>query len=158
MDRKYPLHHAERSILHLKERLRKRLEQMYPEAQAHLPEEEREGHIPKAVWKAIQACVGNLPDMENTGIPQKHATPADAPGNIDVILQTVRPSLVTCDKDSESIVPKDSREILALRELAHRQKALLRAQTNVSLVDQWNWNFLQLAFPYSIPRVVGGAG
>ena len=157
VDRKYPLHHAERSILQLKERLRKRLEQMYPEAQAHLPEEEREGHIPKAVWKAIQACVGNLPDLGMTGIPQKHATPADPPDNIDVILETIRPSLVTGDRDSETIVPRDSRETLALRELAYRQIPLLRAKTNVSLVDQWNWNFLQLAFPYSIPRVVGGA-
>ena len=114
VDRKYPLHHAERNILQLKERLRERLEHMYPEADAHLPEEQREGHIPKAVWKAIQACVGNLHDLGMIGIPQKHATPADPPDNIDVILETIRPSLVTGDRDGETIVPRDSREMLAL--------------------------------------------
>ena len=160
VDRKYPLQHGERHILRLKESLRERLEKMYPEEeQAHLPEEKRQGHIPKAVWKAIKACVGDLPDLGMTGIPQKHATPADPPDNIDVILQSIRPSLVTGDRDSETVVSRDSKEILALRELelAYRQTPLLRAKTNVALVDQWNWNFLQLAFPYSIPRVVGGA-
>ena len=92
-----------------------------------------------------------------TGIPQKHATAANPPDNMDVILETVRPSLVTGDRDGERIVPKDSRETLALRELAYRQTPLLRAKTNVALMDQWNWNFLQLAFPYSIPRVIGCA-
>ena len=118
VDRKYPLHHAERTILQLKERLRERLETMYPEEEAHLPEEQREGHIPKAVWKAIEKSIRNLPDLGKTCIPQKHATPADAPDNIDVILETIRPSLVTGERDSETIVPKDYKEILQLRELA----------------------------------------
>ena len=157
VDRKYPLQHAERNVLRLKERLRERLETMYPEADAHLPEESRQGHIPKAVWKAIQACVRDPPDWANTGIPQKHATPANPPDEIDVILESIRPNLVTGDRDSETIASRDSREMLALKELAFRQQPIIRAKTNVALVDQWNWNFLQLAFPYSIPRVVGGA-
>ena len=157
VDRKYPLQSAEREIQQIKERLRERLETMYPETQAHLPEEQREGHIPKAVWKAIEKCIGNLPDLAMTGIPQKHATPANPPDNIDVILETIRPSLVTADKDGETIVSKDNRETLTLRQLARKPVPVLRARTNVELVDQWNWNFLQLAFPYSIPRVVGGA-
>ena len=160
VDRKYPLRHGERTMLKLKEQLRERLEKMYPEAEAHLPEEQREGRIPTAVWKAIEKSIRNLPDSGRTGIPQKHATPADAPDNIDVILETIRPSLVTGDRDSETLVPRDAKEILQLREIArltNKEMPLLRAKTNVSLVDQWNWNFLQLAFPYSIPRVVGGA-
>ena len=157
VDSKYPLQRAERNILRLKEDLRTRLAKMYPEEECHIPEEEREGRIPPAVMKAIAEALSDLPDSGKTGIPQKHATPADPPDNLDVILETLRPSLVTGDRDSESIISKDSRETLALRELVHRQRALISASTNVRLVDQWNWNFLQLAFPYSIPRVVGGA-
>ena len=157
VDSKYPLQRAERNILRLKEELRTRLGQMYPEEESHLPEEEREGRIPPVVMKAIAEALSDLPHSSKSGIPQKHATPADPPDNLDVILETLRPSLVTGDRDSESIISKDSRETLALRELVHRQRALISATTNVRLVDQWNWNFLQLAFPYSIPRVVGGA-
>lgn len=157
VDRKYPLQHAERSVRRLKESLRERLEAMYPELDAHLPEERRQGHIPEAVWKAIRACVSNPPDLRNTGIPQKHATPANPPDEIDVILEAIRPNFVTGDRDSETIASRDSREMLALRELQNRQIPIVRAKTGAALVDQWNWNFLQLAFPYSIPRVVGGA-
>lgn len=157
VDRKYPLKRAERKICELKERLAKRMEEMYPESHPDLPENDRPGRIPPAVWKAIEACLRDPPDLAMTGIPQKHATPAEPPDNIDVILETIRPNLVTDDRDGENIASRDSRETQALRDLAYRHRYLMRAQTNVALVDQWNWNFLQLAFPYSIPRVVGGA-
>ena len=37
---------------------------MYPD----LPEDKRPGHIPPAVWKAIEACLGDPPDLAKTGI------------------------------------------------------------------------------------------
>ena len=157
VDRKYPLQSGERKISELKDKLAERMKDMYPERHADLPEEKRPGHIPRAVWRAIEACLGDPPELAKSGIPQKHATPAEAPDNIDVILESIRPNLVTADRDGESIASKDSRETQALKDLAYRHPYLMRAKTNVALVDQWNWNFLQLAFPYSIPRVVGGA-
>ena len=63
------------------------MEEMYPEKEAHLAEEDRQGAIPPDVWKAIQACITKPPGLAQTGIPQKHATPAEAPDNIDAILE-----------------------------------------------------------------------
>ena len=34
---------------------------------------------------------------------------------------------------------------------------MLVAKTSVDLVDQWKTEFMALACPFSIPRVVGGA-
>ena len=34
---------------------------------------------------------------------------------------------------------------------------MIVAKTDVDLVDQWKTEFLALAFPFAIPRVVGGA-
>ena len=34
---------------------------------------------------------------------------------------------------------------------------MLVARTDVDLVDQWKSEYMALSFPFSIPRVVGGA-
>ena len=34
---------------------------------------------------------------------------------------------------------------------------MLVAKTDVDLIDQWKSDYMALAFPFSIPRVVGGA-
>ena len=44
-----------------------------------------------------------------------------------------------------------------MRHLPKQKTALLIATTGVDLVDKWQWIFFQLAFPFSLPRVVGGA-
>ena len=161
VDRKYPLGRGDRNVYKLKADLQHRLEELYPDRETHLVEAERQGYIPPEVEKQIRSYKGiqNIPSATESEIFDKHATPAPPPGELSVILEQLRPSVVLGDSDSALIEDPSRREPLALQQLAlaSGSTSLLRAQTGVDLVDQWNWNFLQLAFPYSIPRVVGGA-
>ena len=157
VDRKYPFNGQDRNIQRIKEELRGRLERLFPEQEADIPEEDRQGSIPPEVMKAIVAAMGDAEKQKKTGIPQKHATPADAPDNMDVILESLRPNVVNTGRDSTQIEDPNRKAKHALRAFASRNPAVLKACTGTELVDQWNWNFLPLAFPYSLPRVVGGA-
>ena len=156
VDRKYPFNSKDRSIQRIKEDLQARVESLFPEEENHKPEQDRQGRIPPAVEKAITLAMKDPDKGKSSGIQQKHATPADAPDNMDVILDTVRPIIVNTGRDSTQIEDPNRKGKHALRALETRV-AVLQAKTGTELVDQWNWNFLPLAFPYSLPRVVGGA-
>ena len=54
IDRKYPLCSGSRVAQQIKDKLKKQLEAKFPEREADIPEEDREGYIPDAVIKAIQ--------------------------------------------------------------------------------------------------------
>ena len=157
VDRKYPFNGQDRNIQRIKQELRGRLERMFPEREADIPEEDRQGIIPPEVMKAIVAAMGDAQKQKTTGIQQKHATPADAPDNMDVILEGLRPNIINTGRDSTQIEDPNRKAKHALRAFASRTPAVLKATTGTELVDQWNWNYLPLAFPYSLPRVVGGA-
>ena len=102
--------------------------------------------------KAIRQSLRECPGTSTSGIHQKNATPAEAPANLDALIETIRPSVLIPDRDSRIIEPTGDREIFALQKLS-----MLVAKTSVDLVDQWRTEFMALAFPFSIPRVVGGA-
>ena len=157
VDRKYPFNGKDRNIQRIKQELQARLDSLFPEQEADISEEDRQGSIPPEVLKAIKAAMGDPEKQKNTGIQQKHATPADAPDNMDVILESLRPNIVNNDRDSMQLEDPNRKAKHALRAFASRHPAVLKVCTGTELVDQWNWNFLPLAFPYSLPRVVGGA-
>ena len=92
------------------------------------------------------------PGAADSGIHQKNATPAEARSDIAVLVETIRPSVLLPDRDSRYIETKGNRETFALEKLS-----MLVAKTDVALVDNWRSEYLPLAFPFSIPRVVGGA-
>ena len=157
VDRNYPFNGKDRNIQRIKQELQARLDSLFPEQEADISEEDRQGSIPPEVLKAIKAAMGDPEKQKNTGIQQKHATPADAPDNMDVILESLRPNIVNNDRDSMQLEDPNRKAKHALRAFASRHPAVLKVCTGTELVDQWNWNFLPLAFPYSLPRVVGGA-
>ena len=152
VDRKYPLCSQSRVAQQMKEKLRQQVEAKYPEREGHLREEERQGYIPEKVLEAIRRAMREPPGAATKGVRQKNATPAEAPAGMDAIIETLRPSVLLPDRDSSLIEPRDNREILALEKLS-----MLVARTDVSLVDQWKSEYTGLAFPFSVPRVVGGA-
>ena len=124
----------------------------YPEHETHLPEDQRRGYIPNAVLKAIRKSLSECPSAKVSGVQQKNATPAEAPEDMDVVIETIRPSVLLPDRDSRIIESKGNREILALEKLS-----MLVAKIDVDLIDQWKSDYMALAHPFSIPRVVGGA-
>ena len=71
---------------------------------------------------------------------------------MDVVIETIRPSVLLQDRDGRITESKGDREILAVRKLS-----MLVAKTDVALVDQWRSECVALAYLFSIPRVVCGA-
>ena len=55
VDRKYPFNGQDRNIQRIKRELRERVERLFPEREADIPEEDRKGSIPPEVMKAIVA-------------------------------------------------------------------------------------------------------
>ena len=76
----------------------------------------------------------------------------EAPCYIEDLFDSMRPNFLAADRDSGMIEGKENRETRAVQKFS-----TIAAQTGVELVDQWNAEYLALAFPSSIPRVVGGA-
>ena len=136
--------------------LRKRFAELvslrYPEKEAHLPEDQRQGTIPPEIEKSIRESLRPIPGEREKGIKQKHATPAEAPRVTAEALEDLRPSSCFPDRESFNVAPRDSQELVAMR-----KHYLLEAATDVELISQWNSNYFAEAFPFSVPRVVGGA-
>ena len=124
----------------------------FPDREAHLPEEQRQGYIPDAVVNAIRQAMRERPNEGKGNIHDKNATPAEAPGNMNTVIEALRPSILLPDRDSRLIERKENREILAFEKLS-----MLAAKTDVELIDQWNSDYLALAYPFTITRTVGGA-
>ncbi len=94
----------------------------------------------------------DCPGAAASGIFEKHATPAEARADHKATVERIRLSILLPDRDCRIIESRGDREILALERLS-----MLVARTDVELIDQWNPEYMPLAFPFSITRVVGGA-
>ena len=142
--------------LDLKRILKLNVEQMYPEPedQRDKPEEEREGFIPAAVQEAIRAKRNSDPATRNpeSGFRQKHGTPLPAPNKLDEAFEDARPQNLEPARSSDTIVEKNVQQVLALGEHYN-----LHVSTGTMFVDQWNSEYVALAFPWSFPRCCGGA-
>ncbi len=118
VDRRYPLCSQSRVAQQIKEKLRQQVEAKYPEREGHLREEERQGYIPDKVLEAIRTAMRDPPGAPTKGVRQKNATPAEAPADMDAVIETLRPSVLLPDRDGNLIEPRDNREILALDKLS----------------------------------------
>ena len=120
--------------------LRKRFAELvslrYPEKEAHLPEDQRQGTIPPEIEKSIRDSLRPIPGEREKGIKQKHATPAEAPRVTAEALEELRPSSCFPDRESFNVAPRDSQELVAMR-----KHYLLEAATDVELISQWNSNY-----------------
>ncbi len=152
VDNRYPFPRGGPDAETLKKHFATLLARRYPETESHLPEDEREGSIPEAVASAMREALRPAPGEKETSVKQKHATPVATSQAIAVALNEVRPSAVFPDRTSSNIVPRDVRELLALRK--HYELAV---STGKALVDQWRSSYFAIAFPFSIPRPVSGA-
>ena len=133
-------------------RIRSQVEAHYPDSEKHLLEEARQGTIPPLILKTILDNLSSIPRAGAGDLKQKHATPNVAPSKVSLVFEDARPSSCFPDRSSDLIAPGDASEILAMRQQYH-----LQASTDVELVKQWNSQYFATAFPFSIPRVVGGA-
>ena len=152
VDNKYPFPRGRNDPQGLKRQFAQQLAKLYPETEAHLPEDERDGTIPVEVATAIRKAMAPVPGEKESNVKQKHGTPVATCQDITVALNEVRPSALFPDRNSASIVPRDVQELLALR-----KHYSLDVNTGKELVDSWNSTYFATAFPFSIPRAVSGA-
>ena len=151
VDNHYPFPGGRGNPDALKRKFAKLVAERYPETEANLPEDERDGCIPPEVAKAMRDSMAPVPGEKESNVKQKHGTPVATSEAISVALNEVRPSALFPDRSSTNMVPRDARELLALRQHYH-----LDVRTGKSLVDSWNSTYVATAFPFSIPRAVSG--
>jgi len=152
VDNHYPFPRARSNPDALKREFTKLVAEGYPETEAELPEDERDGCIPPEVATAMRNSMAPVPGVKESNVKHKHGTPVATSESISVALNEVRPSALFPDRSSTNMVPRDARELLALRKHYN-----LDVSTGKSLADSWNNTYLAVAFPFSIPRAVSGA-
>lgn len=136
----------------MRQRFVRQVASRYPETEGHLPEDLRDGCIPPLVEAAIREAMRPVPGEKASAVKHKHATPVDAARTTALALADLRPSSGFPDRNSHNMAPQDAQQLIALR-----KQYFLTASTDVDMLPQWNTNFFAQAFPFSIPRVVGGA-
>ena len=94
-----------------------------------------------------------LTNKTDSGIFEKHATPANAAAQMEVALGSMRPVSLFPDRSQASVAPQDISQILVLG----KHYKLNVSTSSKSEINQWNSQYISLAFPYSYPRPLGGA-
>jgi len=154
VDAHFPFCKGSRNAHQLKTRFAALVDERYPDAEKHLPENEREGYIPAAVAAEIRKAMRPPPCDKDSGVFNKHATPAIAPEGLGVVLEELRPSSLFPDRSSTNIVERNAQEVLALGKYNFR----LKVETGTKFeISQWNAGYVSLAWPFSFPRAVSGA-
>jgi len=151
VDNKYPFRSSNSDAAQLKRNFAEALRRRYLETEGHLCEDQRDGAIPPAVADAMRSSLRPMAQAKESGVKQKHGTPVATAEDVSVALIEARPSSLFPDRESFNIVPRDVREVLAMR-----KHYLLDASTGKELVEQWKSSYFACAFPYSIPRAVSG--
>ena len=129
---------SSRIVQQLKEKLQAQLAARYPEHEA----DKGEGRIPPAVEAAIKKVMRAVPGVKESGVLHKHATPVASPDELVACLNQSHPSSLFEDRCGDHVVQK---HLQILQALSKHQE--LRASTSNAMVDQWNADYLPLAFP-----------
>ena len=141
----------------------------YPETEADVPRERRQGHIPASLLAlldeqhAAEACAST--DDGNCGArakrlrmtsvnDEKNATPGAGARDPGDCLAAVQPVYVSMDRSTRSQSDPATQRENAL--LAH-DTSQLKIQTSAKFVDTWDPSYAWKAFPYAITRPVSGA-
>ena len=170
VDSRFPFCKGSKTAQQLKQQFRANVALRYPTSddEIHLPEHEREGKIPPEVLRILRESTQSVPEAENTGILEKHATPPAAAETLSAVLEHVRPSALFSDRNDNDVVPANCKEVLALGSLSRVQwRGGLKQPDEISKlqvttgnkfeINQWNAGYVSLAFPFCYPRAVGGA-
>ena len=133
----------------LRIRFEKQVGERYP---FQLQESFRQVSIPQLVDASIRESLRPVSGSASSAMKQKHATPTTAPMEIALAMEDIRPPSAFPDRHANMLAPLDEQEFFA-----KRKQCKLSASTDWTLVPQWKTNYFAEAFPFTTPRLVGGA-
>ena len=110
VDARYPFKGGNIEAEALKQKFERTLRQRYPEPdfEGGLEDDQKDGVIPPAVEQAIRkAWEDKKTNAQESGIRQKHATPAVKKEAVSVVLEEVRPMAFFGDRYTAQIVSRD---------------------------------------------------
>ena len=169
IDRNHPVFKGKGTAVELKARMQAAVERAYPETEADVPREKREGHIRASLLALLDelgavGAGGSTDDASRAGLAkrlrltslndEKNATPGAAARDPGDCLRDVQQVYVGMDRSARSQTdPATQRENAVLAYDAID----LNVQTSAKFVDTWDSSYAWKAFPYAITRPVSGA-
>ena len=168
IDRNHPVFKGKGTCAELKARMQAAVEREYPETEADVPREKREGHIPASLLALLDErhaaeARGSTDDVSRAARAkrirltsvndEKNATPGAAARDPGDCLTDVQPVYVSMDRSARSQSdPATQRENAVLA----YDTTQLTIQTSAKFVDTWDSSYAWKAFPYAITRPVSG--
>ena len=161
IQRQHELFRNKGSPEELRRKMRRIVQEEYPETEAHVPEGLRQGHVPPSIaalvreQKEQQAKGGGDKDQLDRRpklFREKHATPGDRSTGVSECLEGVRPMAVCVDRSRASATtPAEAREG-AFSGFGH-----LLVRTGNQFLPQWCPQYFLQVLPFVIPRMVSRA-
>ena len=153
IDRNHPVFKGKGTSADLKARMKAAVEREYPETEADVPHEKREGHIPACLLALLDEVQAAKRIRLTSVQDEKNATPGAGARDPSDCLTNVQPVFLTMDRSARSASDTATQREQAV--LAH-DTASLTIQTAAKFVDTWESDYAWKAFPYSITRPVSG--
>ena len=153
IDTKHPAYRKSSvSAVELKARFQRLLQERYPDPDGDaLPEEEREGLVPAAIAAAAEESLLHHTAGRRPLAKAKHATPDAAPTGLESAFDAARPSRIVGERSSRNIADGNDQRANALGSYGE-----VKVQTGSRFIQQWNAEYLALAFPFVLSYAVGG--
>ena len=130
VERHHPVFASQGDVTKIRLRLTNAMQERYPDTEAALPEEQRQGTIPPAVLAEIVAAFRPHIPKESV-IHEKNATPAEESKPISEALEGIRPHAVMEERYSEI-----GQDVNASRAHALANYCKLTARTGTDFVSQ----------------------
>ena len=136
------------SVQTLKAKMEAAVEKRYPDAEKHLPEERREGFVPKVILDNIhrQQKLEQCRAKRARLVEEKQATPGDGARALESCLDDVRPFSITNSRSTSA-----ASEPASIREGALNRFGHLDVHTKADAIPQWESQYFSHILPFVLP-------
>ena len=130
IDRRRPAFRNKGATSLLKERFKRLLQERYPDAESGLPEETRQGSIPKRLLEAMEESMQK--QSRQSGLADRNQTPAEPAQSPDDVFKHATPHAIWAERSSNDQDDGNEQTCRALDQCSE-----LQVQTGSEFVDQW---------------------
>ena len=154
----------------LKQKMRAAVDKHYPEREAHLPEDERQGVLPPSIQQVLkeeederrsQLEIEHRENANNEAavakalrarvLTDKNATPSDGPRPLEQCFEDIRPKSFTLDRSTAACT-----DPATLRAGGLQRYGEMNVQAGSRFINQWESKYFSQVMPFIIPRMVSG--
>jgi hypothetical protein len=152
IERDHPAFRGKGSTEDMRRRMREAVAARYPNTEeAHLPESQRQGIIPPAVFEEMKIAHVASKKKNASLVYDKAATPAERSELLESLSETIIPSAVVEERHADTTLDCNAAHVRAFEDYG-----VLKVQTGSTFVDQWNPEYVAQALPFTFSRGVGG--